>query len=104
MANNVVNRSNFIFTVAYETHCYDSFADPANPVINYPLLLSYALFNDNGNPVALKTNVTVINETTFSYEPGSATPVLPRMRTRTRTWRLSRRCSWIRSIGPITWW
>ncbi len=84
MANNVVNRSNFIFTVAYETHCYDSFADPANPVINYPLLLSYALFNDNGNPVALKTNVTVINETTFSYEPGSATPVLPRMRTRTQ--------------------
>ncbi len=82
MANNVSGRSNFIYTVNYETHCYDSFNDPANPVIAYPLVLNYALFNSGGVPVALKTNTTIINESTFGYEPGSATPVLPRARLR----------------------
>jgi hypothetical protein len=82
MVNTVPGRSNFIYTVNYETHCYDSFADPANPVISYPLVLNYTLFNSGGVPVALKANSTVINESTFSYEPGSSSPVLPRVRTR----------------------
>jgi len=82
MINTAPGLSNFTFTLNYETYCYDSFTNPANPVISFPIVFDYALRTAGGLHVPLVTNRLVFTDSTFSYEPGSSNPVMPRVRIR----------------------
>ncbi|MDW8310883.1 MAG: hypothetical protein RMK20_16045, partial [Verrucomicrobiales bacterium] len=82
MINTASGLSNFLFTLNYETYCYDNFTNPANPIINFPLVFDFALRTAGGLPVPLATNRLVFTDSTFSYEPGSSNPVMPRVRIR----------------------